>query len=86
MEAARLPLGLHLRSVRQAGLVLLELQQDRMTRMTDAEFRVLVLEMREAQKQYFKTRDASHLRAAKDYERRVDVELIDKKQPGFFDP
>ena len=53
--------------------------------MNANEFRRLVRQMREAQTAYFKTRDASHLRAAKDYERRVDAELADVKQPGFFD-
>jgi len=54
--------------------------------VNDQDFRNLVRSLREAQRDFFKTRDASHLRAAKDYERRVDEELAEKKQPGFFDP
>ena len=53
--------------------------------MNDQDFRHLVRCLREAQREFFKTRDASHLRAAKDYERRVDEELSYVKQPGFFD-
>ena len=53
--------------------------------MNEAEFRALVRKMRDAQYHYFKLRTSDTLRAAKDYERRVDAELADVKQPGFFD-
>lgn len=40
-------------------------------------FTNLVKEMREAQIQYFKTKDVTALRIAKDFERRVDAALAD---------
>lgn len=40
-------------------------------------FTNLVKEMREAQMQYFKTKDATALRIARDFERRVDKELAE---------
>lgn len=52
--------------------------------MTDRQFRDLVRRMRETQDSYFKTRDSIMLRAAKDYERRVDAELAAPSE-GLFD-
>lgn len=51
--------------------------------MTDRQFRDLVRRMRETQDSYFKTRDSIMLRAAKDYERRVDAELAAPSE-GLF--
>lgn len=43
--------------------------------MTDQDFRHLVRDMRRAQRDYFQHRRPELLRAARDYERRVDREL-----------
>ena len=43
--------------------------------MTDDGFRALVARMRQAQREYFKTRNASWLRLSKDLERQVDARL-----------
>lgn len=43
--------------------------------MTKNEFYTLVRQMRDAQKQYFRTRDQRILTCAKELERRVDNEL-----------
>lgn len=45
--------------------------------------RLLAVALRRAQKNYFKTRDATDLRIARDYERRMDEEL---DRPGPLDP
>lgn len=43
----------------------------------NSSFTNLVKEMREAQIQYFKTKDATALRIARDFERRIDKELAE---------
>lgn len=54
--------------------------------MTLDELAKLVKEMREKQREYFRTRNASILRESKDLERRVDraVEEISDKQERLF--
>ena len=52
--------------------------------MTDAEFRDLVRKMRNAQSEYFGNRTPDRLRAAKDYERRVDAALKEDSGEGLF--
>ncbi len=48
--------------------------------MNDHQFRDLVRRMRQAQKEYFRTRNSGWLRLSKDLEKQVDEEL--KKTPG----
>jgi len=43
--------------------------------MTAKEFFMLVVQMRNAQKQYFRTRDKSDLQASKQLEKQVDDEI-----------
>jgi len=43
--------------------------------MNDKDFRALVARMRQAQKNYFKTRDRDFLNLSKELERLVDIEL-----------
>lgn len=48
-------------------------------------FRDLVAEMRNAQREYFRTRSSSALERAKSLEKRVDDELLEaSKQPTLF--
>ena len=47
-------------------------------------FRDLVRRMRDAQKEYFKTRDKDVLRKSKDLERQVDLELQSDNNPSLF--
>lgn len=51
----------------------------------DAEFRDLVRRMREAQTEYFQTRDRDVLSISKSLERQVDAELERGLHPGLFD-
>jgi hypothetical protein len=53
--------------------------------MTDDDFRQLVAEMRNAQREYFKTRASDWLTAAKKLEKQVDDELRPSKAPTLFD-
>jgi hypothetical protein len=53
--------------------------------MTPSEFKDLVRQMRNAQQRYFHTRTQQDLRYAKDYERRVDLELNTDQSAGLFD-
>ena len=46
--------------------------------------RDLVRRMRDAQKEYFKTRDKDVLRKSKDLERQVDLELQSDNNPSLF--
>lgn len=46
--------------------------------MTPEQFKQLVKEMREAQKQYFKTRDYAVLDKSKKLEKQVDAELEER--------
>lgn len=48
------------------------------------EFEKLVLEMRKAQKAYFKTRDKNILPLSKQLEKRVDEYLESKDKPTLF--
>lgn len=43
--------------------------------MNDSQFRDLVRRMRQAQREYFKTRNSGWLRLSKDLEKQVDQEL-----------
>lgn len=54
--------------------------------MTDAEFRALVRQMRDAQKKWFnaRTRTQEGLETSKSLERQVDNELKRDEQPGLF--
>lgn len=59
--------------------------------MTAKEFFDLVSEMREKQKEYFRTRSASALNESKTLERRVDAEIMranqiikERQQPKLF--
>lgn len=47
-------------------------------------FRDLVRRMRDAQKEYFKTRDKDVLRKSKDLERQVDLALQEDQEPKLF--
>lgn len=47
-------------------------------------FKDLVRRMREAQKEYFRTRDKDVLRKSKDLERQVDLELQTDNNPSLF--
>lgn len=47
-------------------------------------FKLLVKRMREAQKEYFKTRSKDVLRTSKEFERQVDLALQDDKEPKLF--
>ncbi|MBX7204170.1 MAG: hypothetical protein K1X81_01985 [Bacteroidia bacterium] len=49
--------------------------------MNDKDFRKLVAEMRQAQKDYFSTRSSSHLTRAKQLERKVDAEVKIEVKP-----
>lgn len=53
--------------------------------MNDSQFRDLVRRMRQAQREYFKTRNSGWLRLSKDLEKQVDQELkqIDNN-PALF--
>lgn len=59
--------------------------------MTTGEFADLVKKMRDAQKEYFKTRSNDSLRRSKDYERQVDEVLLsrekrikEEREPSLF--
>jgi hypothetical protein len=54
--------------------------------MTEAEFRALVRQMRNAQKKWFnpRTRTQEGLETSKSLERQVDNELKRDEQPGLF--
>lgn len=47
-------------------------------------FKVLVKRMREAQKEYFRTRSKYALRTSKDLERQVDLALQEDQEPKLF--
>ena len=49
-----------------------------------AEFVALVREMRQAQKEYFKTRDRDVLNRSKSLERQVDKAIEAMNAPGLF--
>ena len=52
--------------------------------MNDKEFRDLVARMRQAQKDYFRTRDREALSRSKELEKLVDIELTNKVEPSLF--
>lgn len=59
--------------------------------MTTGDFADLVKEMRDAQKEYFKTRSSDSLRRSKDYEKKVDEILSsrekrikEEREPSLF--
>ena len=59
--------------------------------MTTGDFADLVKKMRDAQKEYFKTRSNDSLRRSKDYERKVDEVLSsrekrikEEREPSLF--
>ena len=52
-------------------------QQGRGRNMTDKQFRNLVQQMRDRQKEYFRTKDANVLNDCKRLEREVDRALVD---------
>lgn len=53
-------------------------------KITDAEFRELVRQMRHNQRRYFATRNQDALRISKDLEKRVDEELAKDWQMALF--
>jgi len=53
--------------------------------MNGEEFRDLVRRMRNAQKQYFQTRERNWLNLSKKFEREVDKELANGGQQSLFD-
>ena len=54
------------------------------TKITDAEFREIVRQMRHNQRRYFATRNQDALRISKELEKRVDEELAKDKQMVLF--
>jgi len=59
--------------------------------MTTGDFADLVKKMRDAQKEYFKTRSSDSLHRSKDYERKVDEVLLsrekrikEEREPSLF--
>lgn len=52
--------------------------------MKDKDFRDLVRKMREAQKNYFRTRHKGYLDYSRSLEKKVDAELADD-QPNLFE-
>lgn len=54
------------------------------TKITDAEFRELVRQMRHNQRRYFATRNQDALRISKELEKRIDEELAKDKQMVLF--
>ena len=48
--------------------------------MTTGDFADLVKKMRDAQKEYFKTRSSDSLQRSKDYERKVDEVLLSREK------
>jgi len=52
--------------------------------MNDKDFRDLVARMRQAQKEYFRTRDREALGRSKELERLVDTELANDVEPSLF--
>lgn len=53
--------------------------------MDDDAFRELVKRMRQKQRDYFRSRDATVLSECKDLERRVDDELSRDRAPALFE-
>ena len=52
--------------------------------MNDKDFRDLVARMRQAQKDYLRTRDREALGRSKELERLVDTELANDVKPSLF--
>lgn len=52
--------------------------------MNDKDFRVMVAKMRQAQKEYFRTRDTAVLHGCKLIEKQVDDELANDIEPSLF--
>jgi hypothetical protein len=52
--------------------------------MNDKDFRDLVAKMRQAQKDYFRTRDREVLSRSKELEKLVDTELANDVEPSLF--
>jgi hypothetical protein len=52
--------------------------------MNDKDFRDLVARMRQAQKEYFRTRDRESLSRSKELEKLVDTELANDVEPSLF--
>lgn len=53
-------------------------------KITDAEFRELVRQMRHNQRRYFATRNQDALRISKELEKRIDEELAKDLQMALF--
>ena len=53
-------------------------------KITDAEFRELVRQMRHNQRRYFATRNQDALRISKELEKRIDEELAKDRQMALF--
>lgn len=59
-------------------------QNGNLTKITDAEFREMVRQMRHNQRRYFAMRNQDALRISKELEKRVDEELAKDRQMVLF--